>query len=152
MNQWNAAVIGAGFIGRVHLEAIRWLSHIQIVALAVPELEKARELGKEFSVRRVEPEFRGILQDQLNDAAHVCTPNHLHSAVAKAALEALEYVIFDRPLATTAKPSSWAKSSWWGVSIPRHDWWRLATGTDALPGRRTGNPATWPISVRTGSI
>jgi predicted dehydrogenase len=101
MKQWKTAVIGAGFIGRVHLEAIRRLGHIQIAALADPELEKARQLGAEFSVGRVAADFRGILEDRSIDAVHVCTPNHLHFPVAKAALDAGKHVICEKPLATS---------------------------------------------------
>lgn len=101
MKHWNTAVIGAGFIGRVHLEAIRRLGHIQIAALADPELEKAKQLGAEFSVGRVEADFREILADRSIDAVHVCTPNHLHFPVAKAALEAGKHVLCEKPLATS---------------------------------------------------
>jgi predicted dehydrogenase len=103
MKQWNAAVIGAGFIGRVHLEAIRRLGHIQISALADPEVDKARQLGAEFSVARVEADFRGILEDRSIDAVHVCAPNHLHFPIAKAALAAGKHVICEKPLATSVE-------------------------------------------------
>jgi predicted dehydrogenase len=101
MRPWNAAVVGAGFIGRVHLEAIRRLGHIRIRALADPELEKAKRLGAEFSVERVEPDFGAILEDPAIDAVHVGTPNHLHFPVAKAALEAGKHVLCEKPLATS---------------------------------------------------
>jgi predicted dehydrogenase len=102
MKTWNAAVIGAGFIGRVHMEAIRRLGHIRIRALADPEIDKAKRLGPEFSVERVEAEFAAILQDPAIDAIHVCTPNHMHVPVAKAALEAGKHVLCEKPLATSA--------------------------------------------------
>src|SRR5581483_3200746 len=101
MKHWNTAVIGAGFIGRVHLEAIRRLGHIQIAALADPELEKAKQLGSEFSVGRVEADFHGILEDRSIDAVHACTSNHLHFPVAKAALEAGKHVLCEKPPATS---------------------------------------------------
>jgi predicted dehydrogenase len=86
----------------VHLEAIRRLGHIRVRALADPEIDKAKRLGAEFSVDRVEAEFDAILQDPAIDAVHVCTPNHLHFPVAKAALEGGKHVICEKPLATSA--------------------------------------------------
>ena len=83
MEQWNAAVMGAGFISRVHLEAIRRLGHIQVAAMAGPELEKAKQLEAEFSAARIEADFQGILEDRSIDSVPVCTPNHLHFPVAK---------------------------------------------------------------------
>jgi len=106
MKHWNTAVIGAGFIGRVHLEAIRRLGHIQIAALADPELEKAKQLGAEFSVGRIDADFHGILEDRSIDAVHVCTPNHLHFPVAKAALDAGKHVLCEKPLATSVNEAS----------------------------------------------
>ena len=103
MKPWNTAVIGAGFIGRVHLEAIRRLGHVQIGALVDPELDKARQLAEEFSVGRAEADFRGVLEDPSIDAVHVCTPNHLHFPVAKAALEAGKHVLCEKPLATSVE-------------------------------------------------
>jgi predicted dehydrogenase len=76
------------FIGGLHLEAIRRLGHIQIVALADPELDKAKQLGAEFSIGWVAADFQDILRDPAIDAVHVCTPHHLHFPVATAALEA----------------------------------------------------------------
>lgn len=102
MRQWTTAVIGAGFIGRVHLEAIRQLGHIQVAGMADPELEEAKQLGAEFSVARAEADFRGILEDRSIDAVPVVTPNHLHFPVAKAALEAGKHVNCEKPLATSA--------------------------------------------------
>ena len=103
MKQWNTAIIGAGFIGRVHLEAIRRLGHIQIAALAHPQVEKARQLCAEFSVGRAETDFRGILQDPSIDVVHICTPNHLHFPIAKAALEAGKHIVCEKPLATSVE-------------------------------------------------
>lgn len=102
MKTWNAAVIGAGFIGRVHMEAIRRLGHIRIRALTDPEIDKAKRLGAEFSVDRVEAEFAAILEDPAIDAVHICTPNHLHFPAATAALEAGKHVLCEKPLATSA--------------------------------------------------
>jgi predicted dehydrogenase len=101
MKEWQTAVIGAGFIGRVHLEAIRRLGHVRIAALADPELDKARHLGEEFSIDRVEADFSSILADSSIDVVHVCTPNHLHFSVAMAALEAGKNVLCEKPLATS---------------------------------------------------
>ena len=103
MSQWNAAVIGAGFIGRVHLQAIRRLGHIRKAALGDPELDKAKQLGAEFSIGWVAADFQDILRDPAIDAVRVCTPNHLHFPVANAALEAAKHVIFEKPLATSVE-------------------------------------------------
>jgi predicted dehydrogenase len=103
MKTWNAAVVGAGFVGRVHMEAICRLGHVRLHALASPNLEKAKRLGAEFSVDRVEADYASLLHDPALDAVHICTPNHLHLPIAKAALEAGKHVMCEKPLATSVK-------------------------------------------------
>ncbi|HEY7392816.1 MAG TPA: Gfo/Idh/MocA family oxidoreductase [Bryobacteraceae bacterium] len=103
MKQWNAAVIGGGFVGRVHLEAIRRLGHVNIAALADPKLEKAEQLAAEFSIGRAGTDYHDILQDPTIDAVHICTPNHLHFPIVMAALEAGKHVVCEKPLAVSVE-------------------------------------------------
>ena len=102
MKTWNAAVVGAGFVGRVHLEALCRLGHVRVHALASPNLQKAKRLAAEFSVGRVEADYTALLHDPGLDAVHICTPNHLHSPIAKAALQAGKHVMCEKPLTTSA--------------------------------------------------
>jgi predicted dehydrogenase len=102
MKTWNAAVVGAGFMGRVHLEAIRRLGYVRTSAVVHPDVEKAKRLASAFSVDRVETDVRAIVEAPEIDAIHVCTPNHLHVPMAKAALEAGKHVLCEKPLATSA--------------------------------------------------
>ena len=102
MKTRNVAVVGAGFMGRVHLEAIRRLGNVRAGAVVHPDAEKARRLATAFCVDRVETDVRAIVSDPTIDAVHVCTPNHLHVPVAKAALEAGKHVLCEKPLATSA--------------------------------------------------
>ncbi|HLH17442.1 MAG TPA: Gfo/Idh/MocA family oxidoreductase [Bryobacteraceae bacterium] len=101
MKRFKTAVFGTGFVGRVHLEAIRRLGYVQIYAIGEPEIEKGKRLADEFGVERVEADYRKILEDPAVDAVHICTPNALHFPMAKDALLAGKHVICEKPLATT---------------------------------------------------
>ena len=79
MKNFKTALFGTGFVGRVHLEGLRRLGYVEIYAIGEPEVDKARRLAAEFGARRVEADYRRILDDPAVDAVHICTPNALHS-------------------------------------------------------------------------
>ena len=83
----KAAIIGTGFMGRVHLEALRRLGFVDAIAIS----------------GLVDGEFEGILNEPAVDAVHICTPNALHFPMAAAALRAGKHVLCEKPLATSSE-------------------------------------------------
>lgn len=103
MKPIKTAIFGAGFIGRVHLDALRRLEGVEIAAIADPNIEVARTLAAGFAVPAVAAGYREILRDPSIDAVHICTPNALHFSMVKDSLEAGKHVACEKPLATTAE-------------------------------------------------
>ncbi len=101
MRKLKTALFGTGFVGRVHLEAIRRLGYVQLYAIGEPQIEKANQLADEFGAEKAEADFHDILKDPAVDAVHVCTPNALHFPIAKEALLAGKHVVCEKPLATS---------------------------------------------------
>ena len=101
MKTLKTAVFGTGFMGRVHLEAIRRNEFVDAVAIAGRTVEAAQRLGAGFSVPAFTADYREILGDPAIDAVHVCTPNALHFSMAKDALLAGKHVMCEKPLAIT---------------------------------------------------
>ena len=97
----RAAVIGTGFMGRVHLEALRRIPNVDVVAIAGTSPEKARALGVGYGVAMATGDWREIMADPGIDAVHVTTPNDSHFPMAKAAFEAGKHVLCEKPLALT---------------------------------------------------
>lgn len=100
MKPIRTAIFGTGFMGRVHLEAVRRLESVEVVAIAAETAEDARRLGADFSVPTLTTDYRELLRDPAIDVVHICTPNALHFAMAKDALLAGKHVICEKPLAT----------------------------------------------------
>jgi predicted dehydrogenase len=98
MRRLKTAVIGAGFMGRVHSEAIRRLGNVEIVAVAAIDAEEAANFGRSIGVDRTTGDYTTILSDREIDAVHVCTPNALHYPISKAALQAGKAVLCEKPL------------------------------------------------------
>jgi len=103
MSGWKTAVLGTGFMGRVHLEAIRRLGNVEVVAVSSLEKDVAYRLAAQFSVGRVELDYRQVLEDPSIDAVHICTPNSQHFPMALAALAAGKHVLCEKPLATSVQ-------------------------------------------------
>jgi predicted dehydrogenase len=101
MRTIRTAIVGTGFMGRVHLEAVRRLEHVEVAAIAGRNADAARRLGAGFSTPRITGDYREILGDSAIDAVHLCTPNAQHFSMAKEALERGKHVICEKPLATS---------------------------------------------------
>ncbi|HKQ45072.1 MAG TPA: Gfo/Idh/MocA family oxidoreductase [Rhizomicrobium sp.] len=102
MNRIRTAVIGTGFMGRVHLEALRRIENVDVVEIAATSPEKAREAGAGYNVLNATGDWRDVIVDPSIDAVHIATPNVSHFPIAKAALEAGKHVLCEKPLAMNA--------------------------------------------------
>ncbi|MDF2961134.1 MAG: Inositol 2-dehydrogenase [Paenibacillus sp.] len=101
MRKINTAVVGTGFIGQVHIEAIRRLSGIEVKALVASSEEKAEALAKDLAVPEYYGSFDAMLEDPSIECVHICTPNYLHYAMARDAMLAGKHVVCEKPLTLT---------------------------------------------------
>ena len=101
----GVAVIGTGFIGTVHVEALRRIGvQVRGVLGSTPERGQARATA--LGVPRAYPSLDALLDDPSVDAVHVTSPNDLHLPQAKAVLAAGRHVICEKPLAMSATESA----------------------------------------------
>jgi predicted dehydrogenase len=101
MKPIKTAIFGTGFMGRVHLEAVRRVESVEAAAIAGRNAEAARRLGAAFAVPFITTDYREVLRDSAIDAVHIGTPNAQHFSMAKDALLAGKHVICEKPLTTT---------------------------------------------------
>jgi predicted dehydrogenase len=95
----RAAIVGAGFMGRVHARALQ-VAGSQLVGVTAASPTSAREAAAALRAERAYEDLDQLLEDASVDVVHVCTPNHLHAPIALAALEAGKHVVCEKPLAT----------------------------------------------------
>src|SRR6188474_1260794 len=98
----RTAIVGTGFMGRVHLEAVRRLGFADVVAVVGSHVDKARAMADAFGVAHASGDYRAVLRDVAFDVVHVCTPNVQHYAMAAAAVDAGKHVICEKPLAMSS--------------------------------------------------
>ena len=103
MDKLHVAVIGTGFVGRVHVENIRRQNDAEVVAIADQTAELAASFGSALGIPRTTGDYRELLDDSSIDAVHICTPNNTHFPIARDALDAGKNVICEKPLAMSAE-------------------------------------------------
>ncbi len=100
----GAAVIGTGFIGTVHVEALRRIGvNVRGVLGSTPARGAAR--ADALGVPRAYASLEDLLADPMVDVVHVTSPNDLHLPQTKAILAAGRHVICEKPLAMSAAES-----------------------------------------------
>ncbi len=106
MSRVKAGIVGAGFISGAHVDALRRLGYVDVVALAGEGDEEARTRAAEWWIPRAYGDYRDLLADKDVQVVHNCTPNWLHFEVSKAALQAGKHVLSEKPLAVNSQQSS----------------------------------------------
>jgi predicted dehydrogenase len=96
----RAAIVGTGFIARVHALALQSLG-VELVAVAGSAPGRAEELG----VGAPYSDLGELLDRESIDVLHVCTPNDVHAAQALAAIERGVHVVCEKPLAVSTAES-----------------------------------------------
>ncbi len=98
MSKIKVGVVGTGFIGPAHIEALRRLPNIDVVALCEVNIELATQKAKQLGIERP-CTFEQLLAMEDVACVHICTPNFLHYSQSKAALLAGKHVVCEKPLA-----------------------------------------------------
>ncbi|MFW6231522.1 MAG: Gfo/Idh/MocA family protein [Spirochaetota bacterium] len=99
-------VVGAGFIGRVHMQTFAEVDGAEVVGCtdAALELELAVAVAKQFAVPRVFENAEELISSPDVDAVVVAVPNRMHAPLTVAALEAGKHVLCEKPMALTGDP------------------------------------------------
>jgi predicted dehydrogenase len=97
----QVAIVGAGFIGAVHARSAR-LAGAQIHGVTASTPERSEEAAARFGAVRAYDAAEELVTAPEVDVVHLCTPNHLHAALATAALGAGKHVVCEKPLALDA--------------------------------------------------
>ncbi|MDH7486188.1 MAG: Gfo/Idh/MocA family oxidoreductase [Anaerolineae bacterium] len=105
MEAIRAAVIGTGFIGPAHVEALRRLG-VEVVGIAGSSPERARPKAEALHVPKVYADWRELVGDPAVHVVHITSPNYLHYPMAKAAIAAGKHVVCEKPLAMNSQESA----------------------------------------------
>jgi predicted dehydrogenase len=99
----RAAVVGTGFAAGAHVDALRRLPGVEVVAIVGRNEERAREAAAELGVPRGLGSLEELLADDEIRVVHNCTPNDLHFEINRAVLESGRHLLAEKPLARDSR-------------------------------------------------
>ena len=103
--KFTAAVIGTGFIGTVHTQALRRLG-VNVRGVLGSSAARGAVRASEMGVAKAYADLDELLADDAVEVVHVTSPNHAHYAQVLAILRAGKHVICEKPLAMTSTESA----------------------------------------------
>jgi len=105
MAKLRAAVIGLGFVGRAHLEALRRLG-ITVTGSLGSSKKRSHAVADAVGLDHAYSSLDELAADRNVDVVHICTPNYVHAQQATALLTSGKHVMCEKPLAMNAKDSA----------------------------------------------
>ncbi|HUX22007.1 MAG TPA: Gfo/Idh/MocA family oxidoreductase, partial [Spirochaetia bacterium] len=99
----RVAVVGAGYIGPIHLDALSRIEGVKVSIVVDANAELAERAARRFNVERWGTDYREAIRDSGIDVVHNCTPNKFHFEITKEALLAGKQVLSEKPLAMTLR-------------------------------------------------
>lgn len=95
----RSAVIGVGFVGPHHVDAIRRTGLADVTVIVGSDPDRTADRARRLGVARWSTDALAVIGDPDVDVVHVCTPNDTHVALAEAALQAGKHVVVEKPIA-----------------------------------------------------
>ena len=102
MRKINAAIIGMGFIGKRHYEALCRIPGIRIRAICASS-RTLEAVQQNYEADYFTDDWRKVIADREVEAVHVCTPNILHDEINLAAIAAGKHVYAEKPMSITTE-------------------------------------------------
>lgn len=99
----TVGLIGAGYIGPIHLGALSRLGGVRVKTVIDVNGELAEKAAAAYNVPNSGTDHREVIDDPGIDVIHNCTPNKYHYQITKEALNAGKQVLSEKPLAMDLK-------------------------------------------------
>lgn len=118
----RVGLIGAGYIGMVHLEQLVRLGGVKVVNIVDNNSKLAQNAAEKYSIEKYSTDWRDVVNDPTVDVIHNCTPNKFHFEINKQALLNGKQILSEKPLAMTLAEAE----ELWNLSVKMN----AVTGVD----------------------
>ncbi len=99
MQKLKVGIVGMGYIGESHIEAVRRIGLCDLYAVADTNVALAKQKAENYGIPKVYDTVEALLADPAIDAVHNCTPNFLHTEINKKILRSGKHLLSEKPLA-----------------------------------------------------
>jgi predicted dehydrogenase len=106
MKKIKTAIVGTGFMGKVHTENVRRVPGVEVAAVVGSRPETAQKFADAMSIPTATANLQDVLNDKTIAAVHICTPNVDHFPQSLAALEAGKAVLCEKPMTMSVAEAS----------------------------------------------
>ena len=106
MRKLRIGLIGMGFMGQQHIEAIRRIPGTEVVALVENDQKTADYLGEQLDIPRIHNDYHDLLADSSIDVIHNCTPNSMHFQINEDIIRSGKHVYSEKPLTINSEQSA----------------------------------------------
>ena len=101
MDRLRIGVIGLGWFGEIHCDAIIGTPSLELAALCTRTEDRLNELGKKYGVKKLYKDYKDMLADPDIDAVSITTMWDQHTDITIDALKAGKHVFLEKPMAST---------------------------------------------------
>ncbi len=101
MKKIRTGIIGSGFMGATHIEALQRIGGVEIIAIASDDERSSRGLAEKYNIPYIFSEWKELVQRSDIDIVHNCTPNYLHYEINKEVIKSGKNIISEKPLTVT---------------------------------------------------
>jgi predicted dehydrogenase len=106
MAKIKVGLIGTGYIGMVHLEMLRRMVEVEVLAVADTNRDLARRAADRLEIPKVYANADELIADRAIDVVHDCAPNNVHFDINTKAILAGKEVLSEKPLSLNSKESA----------------------------------------------
>jgi UDP-N-acetylglucosamine 3-dehydrogenase len=101
VDRLRIGVIGLGWFGEIHCEAIIGVANLELAALCTRTPDRLKAMADKFGVKKTFTDYHKMLADPDIDAVSIVTMWDQHTDPTVAALEAGKHVFLEKPMAST---------------------------------------------------
>ena len=106
MEKIKVGIIGTGYIGMVHIEALHRIGNINIIAVSDINKSLADNAAMKYNISKIYYNPDDLINDAEIEVVHNCTPNHLHFELNKKIIKTGKQLLSEKPLSINSVQSA----------------------------------------------
>ncbi|WEY87371.1 inositol 2-dehydrogenase [Bacillus subtilis] len=99
-------IIGAGRIGKLHVQNISRIPHMKIKAVSDIQASRIKSWADSHQIEYITSDYRDLLHDPDIDAIFICSPTAVHAQMIKEAAEAKKHIFCEKPVSFSLDETS----------------------------------------------
>ena len=94
----SVGIIGAGRIGRLHVDNLQVVPEIRVKSVSDVVIDHLESWAKEKQIEVLTTDYHNILNDPEIDAVFICSPTNTHATIIKEAAVAGKHIFCEKPV------------------------------------------------------